>query len=71
MDANLLAEPGRLLTVHTYANTQDALAVYQREADGTDRAHAIIVLTVTGRVIARMVVFQDPGLFAAFGLPIG
>ena len=71
VDLNLLDEPGRLRTVHTHANTQDALAVYQRDADGTDRGHAIIVLTVTGTVIARMVVFQDPGLFPAFGLPAG
>jgi RNA polymerase sigma-70 factor (ECF subfamily) len=71
LDVNLLAEPGRLRTVQTHANAQDALAVYQRGADGTDHGHAIIVLTVTGTVIARMVVFQDPGLFTAFGLPVG
>jgi RNA polymerase sigma-70 factor, ECF subfamily len=68
---NLLVEPGRLRTVHTHANGQDALAVYHRGADGSDHAHAIIVLTVTGTVVARMVVFQDPGLFPAFGLPAG
>jgi RNA polymerase sigma-70 factor (ECF subfamily) len=71
LDVNLLVEPGRLRIVPTHANAQDALAVYQRGADGTDRAHAIIVLTLTGRVIARMVVFQDPGLFTAFGLSTG
>ena len=71
LDVNLLVEPGRLRIVHTHANGQDALAVYQRGGDGTDRAHAIIVLTVTGTVVARMVVFQDPGLFTAFGLPAG
>jgi RNA polymerase sigma-70 factor (ECF subfamily) len=71
VDVNLLVEPGHLRTVHTHANAQDALAVYQRGADGTDHPHAIIVLTLTGRDIARMVVFQDPGLFTAFGLPVG
>jgi RNA polymerase sigma-70 factor, ECF subfamily len=71
VDVNLLVEPDRLRAVHTQANSQDALAVYQRGADGTDHAHAIIVLTLTGRAIARMVVFQDPGLFTAFGLPVG
>jgi RNA polymerase sigma-70 factor (ECF subfamily) len=71
LDVNLLVEPGRLRTVHTHANAQDALAVYQRGPDGTDHAHAIIVLTLTGTVIARMVAFQDPGLFPAFGLPGG
>src|SRR5919202_1869499 len=67
VDVNLLVEPGRLRTARTYANGQDALAVYQRGADGTDRAHAIILLTVAGRGIARMVVFQDARLFTAFG----
>jgi RNA polymerase sigma-70 factor, ECF subfamily len=71
VDANLLIEPGRLRAVHTQANAQDALAVYHRETDGSDHAHAIIVVTVTGMVIARMVAFQDPGLFPAFGLPAG
>jgi RNA polymerase sigma-70 factor, ECF subfamily len=71
VDVNMLIEPGRLRTVHTEANTQDALAVYRRGPDGSDHAHAIIVLTVTGTVIARMVAFQDPGLFPAFGLPAG
>jgi RNA polymerase sigma-70 factor (ECF subfamily) len=71
VDVNLLIEPGRLRTVHTQANAQDALAVYHRGPDGSDHAHAIIVLTVTGTVIARMVAFQDPGLFPAFGLPAG
>jgi RNA polymerase sigma-70 factor (ECF subfamily) len=71
VDGNLLVEPGRLRTVHTCANTQEALAVYQHGADAIDHAHAIIVLTVTETAIARMVVFQDPGLFTAFGLPVG
>jgi len=71
LDVNLLLEPGRLRPVHTHANAQDALAVYQRGPDGTDHAHAIIVLTLTGTVITRMVAFQDPGLFTAFELPIG
>ena len=71
--ANLLLEPGGLVSVHTHANGQDALAVYQRGADGTDQAHAIIVLTVTvtGTGAARMVVCQGPGRFTRFGLPVG
>lgn len=69
--ANLLLEPGVLVSVHTHANGQDALAVYQRGADGTDQAHAIIVLTVTGTGAAHMVVFQGPGRFTRFGLPVG
>jgi RNA polymerase sigma-70 factor (ECF subfamily) len=32
------------------------------------RAHAIQVLTVSAGQIARLVSFNDPGLFPAFGL---
>jgi hypothetical protein len=31
--------------------------------------HAVTVLTVTTRGIARIITFRDPGLFASFGLP--
>ncbi len=51
------------------ANGQPAFAVYQREPAGTYRAHAVLVLTVTTKGIARIVSFVDPGLFALFGLP--
>jgi RNA polymerase sigma-70 factor (ECF subfamily) len=51
------------------ANGQPAFAVYQREPGGTYHAHAVQVLTVTTRGIARIVSFVDPGLFASFGLP--
>jgi RNA polymerase sigma-70 factor (ECF subfamily) len=66
---NLLAEPGGLRLVAVSANGQPALAVYRRDPDGTYHAHAIIVLTITGTGIARMVAFQDPDLFGPFGLP--
>jgi RNA polymerase sigma-70 factor (ECF subfamily) len=69
--ANLLLGPGRLLIVHTHANGQDALAVYRRSVDGVNHAHAIIVLSLTGTAVARMVAFQDPCLFPRFGLPVG
>ena len=69
LGANLLLEPGGLRTVRTRANDQDALGVYSRGPDGVHRAHAVIVLTVSPTGITRMVAFQDPGLFPAFGLP--
>ena len=69
LGANLLLEPGGLRTVRTRANDQDALGVYSRGPDGVHRAHAVIVLTVSPAGITRMVAFQGPGLFPAFGLP--
>jgi RNA polymerase sigma-70 factor (ECF subfamily) len=55
--------------VLTGANGQPAIATYLRGRDGIHRAHSIQVLTIAGPVIARVVSFLDPGLFAAFGLP--
>ena len=46
-----------------------AFAVYQREPGGAYLAHAVLVLTVTRTGIARIVSFQNPGLFGSFGLP--
>jgi DNA-directed RNA polymerase specialized sigma24 family protein len=46
-----------------------AVAVYQREPGGRYHAHAVLVLTVTRTGIARIVSFQNPGLFGLFGLP--
>jgi hypothetical protein len=40
-----------------------------RGGDGAYQAYAIVVLTVTSTGIAKIVVFGDPGLFPAFGLP--
>ena len=67
--SNFLIGPGRERLVPVVANGQPAFAVYQREAGGTYHAHAVQVLTVTTRGIARIVSFVDPGLFASFGLP--
>jgi RNA polymerase sigma-70 factor, ECF subfamily len=67
--SNFLTAPGRERLVPVTANGQPAFAVYQREPGGTYRAHAVQVLTVTVRGIARIVAFADPGLFASFGLP--
>jgi len=51
------------------ANGQPALAAYLRGDDGVPRAHAIQVLTFGGAGIARIVSFNDAGLFPMFGLP--
>ncbi|HKB30523.1 MAG TPA: hypothetical protein VKD26_06770 [Streptosporangiaceae bacterium] len=40
-----------------------------RGADGAHHAHSVQVGTVADGGIARMVAFQEPSLFATFGLP--
>ena len=67
--ASLLPGPGLLRLVPVTANGQPAFAVYEREPDGTFRAHAIQVLTVTDTGIARIVAFADQTLFGPIGLP--
>ncbi len=67
--SHLLTEPGRLRLVPVMANEQPAFAVYEREPGGGYHTHAVVVLTVTGTGIARIVSFQNPGLFGSFGLP--
>jgi RNA polymerase sigma-70 factor, ECF subfamily len=51
------------------ANGQPALAAYAPEPDGSHRLHTLQVFTVTGGRVAHNVVFADPRLFEAFGLP--
>ena len=51
------------------ANGQPALAAYLRDHDGVYRAHSICVLTIAASRVARVTSFNDPGLFATFGLP--
>jgi RNA polymerase sigma-70 factor (ECF subfamily) len=67
--SNFLTKPGKERLVPVVANGQPAFAVYQREPGGTYHAHAVQVLSVTTRGIARIVAFVDPSLFASFGLP--
>lgn len=61
--------PGDLRLIPTSANGQPAFGHYRREQDGTHRAYAIGVLTLTSAGIARISVFMDPRLVAACGLP--
>jgi RNA polymerase sigma-70 factor (ECF subfamily) len=67
--SNFLTGPGRERLVRVVANGQPAFAVYQRGPGGAYHAHAVQVLTVTPRGIARIVSFVEPDLFALFGLP--
>jgi RNA polymerase sigma-70 factor, ECF subfamily len=63
------AEPGDMVLVPMAANGQPAVAEYRRAADNVMRAHSIHVLPGGGAGIAGIVVFLDPALFSAFGLP--
>jgi RNA polymerase sigma-70 factor, ECF subfamily len=65
----VLGSPGDWRMLAIIANGQPAAAAYRRSADGALRAFGIAVLTVTPTGIARIVVFGDPELPAAFGLP--
>jgi len=67
--AHFLTEPGGLRLVPVTANGERAFAVYRREPGRVYHAHAMLVPTVTATGIARIVAFQDPGLFRSFGLP--
>jgi RNA polymerase sigma-70 factor (ECF subfamily) len=69
LPGHLLTRPGQLRLVPVMANGQPAFAVYQHERDGAYHAHAVLVPMVTTTGIARIIAFQNPGLFASFGLP--
>jgi RNA polymerase sigma-70 factor, ECF subfamily len=67
--AHFLTEPGGLRLVPVLANGERAFAAYRRAPDRTYHAHALLVPTVTATGIARIIAFQDTGLFGSFGLP--
>ena len=67
--AHFLTEPGGLRLVPVTANGERAFAVYRRAPGRGYHAHALLVPAVTAAGIARIVAFQDPGLFGSFGLP--
>jgi RNA polymerase sigma-70 factor, ECF subfamily len=67
--SHFLTEPGGLRLVPVMANGEPAFAVYRREPGGAYQAHAMLVPTVTATGIARIIAFQDLGLFGVFGLP--
>ena len=51
------------------ANGQPALAAYAPDPDGGHWLHTLQVFTITGGRVTRNVVFADPAVFRAFGLP--
>jgi len=65
----VLGSPGDWRMLAIIANGQPAAAAYRRGADGALQAFGVAVLTVTSTGIARIVVFGDPDLVTAFGLP--
>jgi RNA polymerase sigma-70 factor, ECF subfamily len=69
LGTHVLGRPGRFWMIPTAANGQPAFAAYAREPGGGYGAHGICVLTVAGTQVARIVSFNDPRLFGAFGFP--
>jgi RNA polymerase sigma-70 factor (ECF subfamily) len=69
LQARVLTEPGRFQMIPVAANGQPAFAAYLRGHDSGYLAHSICVLTIAASRVARVTAFNDPGLFAAFGLP--
>ena len=69
LTAQVLRQPGDFTMLPVAANGQPAFAVYLRESDGTHRAHAIQVLTVSGSRLVHVISFNEPALLATFGLP--
>jgi RNA polymerase sigma-70 factor (ECF subfamily) len=70
LERRCLGSAGDFRLVPITANGQPAAAAYTRGPDGVHRAHGIQVLSVNGAAITRIDTFLDPGLFAAFGLPL-
>ena len=66
--SDLCATAGMTRLVPAAANGQPAFAAYRLDADGAFRPHAIIVLTLSGALITRIVIFLEPALFRLFGL---
>ncbi len=63
--------PGTWRAIPVSANWQPAFAAYAPANDQRWRAHSLQVLdTIDGQVV-RNVVFANPALFSAFGLPAG
>jgi RNA polymerase sigma-70 factor (ECF subfamily) len=70
-DAGSRAYVGRFRMLPTRANRQPAVAAYVRRLDDRAyRAFAISVLRIEAGRIAEATAFHDPGLFAAFDLPM-
>ena len=66
--ALVLTEPGRFQLIPVAANGQPRWPP-TCAAPTAVPAHSICVLTIAASRIARVTSFNDPGLFATFGLP--
>jgi len=67
--SQFLTAPGDLRLVPVEANGQPGFAVYKRDGHGGYQAHALQVLTLTAKGIARIIAFVGPDRFTSFGLP--
>jgi RNA polymerase sigma-70 factor (ECF subfamily) len=65
-----IGQHGDWMAVPLRANGQLAAAAYHRGPDEAYHAFAIVVLATTGRLLRRITLFSDPGLFTRFGLPL-
>jgi RNA polymerase sigma-70 factor (ECF subfamily) len=69
LDTRVFGQSGDFKLVPVPANGQPGFACYLIGADGRHHAHAVQVLTVGDAGIAHIVSFNQPELFAVFGLP--
>ncbi len=63
----VVRSPGHWRMLATSANGQPAAAGWVRDESGAYQPYGIVVLTVSGDGIRRVVSFGDPGLVAVFG----
>jgi RNA polymerase sigma-70 factor (ECF subfamily) len=69
LSSKVFSGPGAFRMIPTRANGQLAVAGYYRQGDGAYEAHAVQVLTIGRGGISYIVSFNQPSLFASFGLP--
>jgi RNA polymerase sigma-70 factor (ECF subfamily) len=67
--ARALAAPDRWRAIPVGANGQPAMGAYLRQDDGRHHAHSVQVFDVTEGGLTWIAAFQEPALFATFGLP--
>jgi RNA polymerase sigma-70 factor, ECF subfamily len=68
--ARALAAPDRWRAIPVRANGQPAMGGYLRQDDGRHHAHSVQVFDVAEDGLTWIAAFQDPALFATFGLPL-
>jgi RNA polymerase sigma-70 factor, ECF subfamily len=66
----VLGSPGDWRMLRTRANRQPAVVAYHLGSDGVHHAFGVAALEVTINGIARISVFDDPGLVTRFGYPL-